>query len=418
MTRSSIAALAVWMVLPPMAQAGVIWEANPSRGMDVFEGLERAPGIIDIQNDPKGLHGRVYHFNIFDKPEGGKERCEAKGCRLTDGSNYRLTRGNTYWIGWRSMYGEGVAQGQAWVAVFQMHAYGGEGMGAPFVLRTLSDRMLHLQNNVMGTNIHIWNAPLITNKWQSFVIRAHMDHRADVGWIEFWYNGIQQTFINGQKRYYCPTHENEEGTYNRLKWGLYRGGANSGNWHAWMSGARIGTTFADVDPDGGTAPTPTPTPGPTPEPTPTPGVTPTPTATPTPGRAIALEAETMAFTHSGTGTTLQTDANASGGRWVSLDAENAGSWLELTTPNVPAGTYTLRMSYKSNNNRGQATLKVDGTPVGGSLDQYGTPPGYPTHTWGTVTFGASGSHKLRLTVAGKRAASGNYVLSADKFTLE
>src|SRR4029434_1990445 len=118
-SRPSTTALALFAALPSLAQAGVIWEANTSRGMEVFEGLERAPGHIDLQNDPKGQFGQVYHFNIFDKPEGGKERCEAKGTRLTDGTNYRLTTGNTYWIGWRSMYGDGIRQGQAWVALFQ-----------------------------------------------------------------------------------------------------------------------------------------------------------------------------------------------------------------------------------------------------------------------------------------------------------
>jgi hypothetical protein len=124
-------------------------------------------------------------------------------------------------------------------------------------------------------------------------------------------------------------------------------------------------------------------------------------------------------TNSGTGTTLQNDANTSGGHWISLDAEATGGWMEFTTPSIPAGTYTLKMSYKTNNNRGQLTMKVDGVQVGGTLEQYkALPSTYPTATLGTVNFATTGTHKLRLTVVGKNSASSNFVLSADKFTLQ
>jgi hypothetical protein len=154
----------------------------------------------------------------------------------------------------------------------------------------------------------------------------------------------------------------------------------------------------------------------TPTPTPTSG----PTATPTPPTSsVSFEAEAVAVTNSGTGTTVQTDANASGGTWISLNATNTGSWMEFTSPSIPAGTYTLSMSYKTNNNRGQLSMKVDGTQVGGTLDQYQALPSvYPTASFGMVTFGSTGTHKFRLTVTGKNSASSSYVLSADKFTLQ
>jgi chitin-binding protein len=136
-----------------------------------------------------------------------------------------------------------------------------------------------------------------------------------------------------------------------------------------------------------------------------------------PAWAASYEAESLAVTNSGTGTSLQTDSNASGGQWISLNATGTGSWMEFTATGVPAGSYTVKMKYKTNNNRGQCTLRVDGTQVGGTLDQYAALPSqYPETTWGTVTL-AAGDHKLRLTVTGKNSASSSYVLSADNFTL-
>jgi hypothetical protein len=78
--------------------------------------------------------------------------------------------------------------------------------------------------------------------------------------------------------------------------------------------------------------------------------------------------------------------------------------------------YSMQMMWKGNTSRGILTLKVDGVQVGGTLDQYASGQTYPTTTFGTVTFASTGTHRIRLTVAGKNAAATNYYLSGDKFT--
>jgi carbohydrate binding protein with CBM35 domain len=134
-------------------------------------------------------------------------------------------------------------------------------------------------------------------------------------------------------------------------------------------------------------------------------------------QTLTYEAESLTVTHSGTGTSLQSDANTSGGQWISLNATGTGSWMEFTLPNVPAGTYSFRLKYKSNNNRGQMDLRVDGVQVGGILDQYSSTAAYPTFTFGNVTFASSGNHLVRMRVTGKNSSSSSYTLSADQFIL-
>src|SRR5579871_1926051 len=73
------------------------------------------------------------------------------------------------------------------------------------------------------------------------------------------------------------------------------------------------------------------------------------------------------------------------------------------------------MEWKSNTSRGILQLSVDGTNLGGTLDQYANPTVYPTTTFGTVSFGSTGKHTIMLTVTGKNPSSSNYQLSADKF---
>ena len=186
------------------------------------------------------------------------------------------------------------------------------------------------------------------------------------------------------------------------------------------SGNAIASTFTarfSTGPTIGTpGPTPTPTNTPVPgQPTPTPTATPTPTITPTPGGGVnggTFEAQNLSPTSSGASTAMQNDAAATGGTWLALTADGVGDWMQFTTPAFNAGTYSVTLRYKRHNNRGILQASVDGTNLGGTLDQYNAAPALVTHTFGNVTLG-NGTHTVRLTVTGRNASSGAYTLSAD-----
>jgi hypothetical protein len=75
------------------------------------------------------------------------------------------------------------------------------------------------------------------------------------------------------------------------------------------------------------------------------------------------------------------------------------------------------MRYKGHPNRGILQARVNGTNVGGTLDQYATTSTYPEHTFGAVTVASTGNVVIRLTVTGRNAAAGAYTLSSDTFSL-
>jgi len=136
-----------------------------------------------------------------------------------------------------------------------------------------------------------------------------------------------------------------------------------------------------------------------------------------PPPTLNFEAENLSYTASGATASVQTDANSSGGKWVELAGNSTGDYINFTVPNVPAGTYQVKMEWKGNTSRGILQLSIDGTNLGSKLDQYSATQSYPTTTFGNVTFGSAGNHTIRLTVTGKNSASSAYQLSADKFTL-
>jgi hypothetical protein len=244
-----IAGIAFTCSLLPSAQAQTFWTADTSRGTSVFEGLEEAPGKISIVADPKGVHGQVYRYDTVDDPSFPKERCESRGTRTPSG-NFRVALGGTYYIGWRELENPMPING-SWVAFWQMHGYGPAGQGAPLVLRVVNGSPnLVMQNNVNGTNVNFWSTPLHLNVWNTFVVHVHLA-TDNTGWVELWYNGVQQKFINGKTRFNCPTWDAKPGSFVMFKWGVYRSSTLNGKGAAstFMSGAKIGATFADVNPN-------------------------------------------------------------------------------------------------------------------------------------------------------------------------
>jgi len=132
--------------------------------------------------------------------------------------------------------------------------------------------------------------------------------------------------------------------------------------------------------------------------------------------ALNFEAESLPFVASGASAVITTDSAASGGKWLQLSGNSTNDYIEVTLPSIAAGTYSIQLRWKANNNRGKMTLKVDGAQLGGTLDQYASTVSYKTTTFGTRALTA-GTHTLRPTVTGKNSASSSYYVSQDKWVL-
>jgi hypothetical protein len=234
------------------APAGVLWEADPSRGTSVFDGLEKAPGSITVADDPKGRYGKSFRYETWDNADGTKERCESRGLRRPDGTVLSLNSsqvGKTFYVGWRALWNPMPTSSGRWIALYQLHISGqssSQPSAGPFVLRTLGDGQLHFQlTSPDGGDRHIWNAPLSLNTWNSFVIGFKLSRSSSDGWVSFWYNGVQQKFTNGSTKYSAAT---LWGDHVNNKWGVYRSGPNSGHAVAYLNQARLGTSYDAVAP--------------------------------------------------------------------------------------------------------------------------------------------------------------------------
>src|SRR5215216_1916260 len=120
------------------------------------------------------------------------------------------------------------------------------------------------------------------------------------------------------------------------------------------------------------------------------------------GTVLSYEAETLTRTTSAVGSKVTSEGAASGGKYVELNAGAAqGAWVELTLPDVPAGSYDLKFLFKSNTNRGIVQASVDGVNQGATCNEYSGSPAYRVAcNLGSKTLSA-GNHRVRFTVSGK-----------------
>ncbi len=136
---------------------------------------------------------------------------------------------------------------------------------------------------------------------------------------------------------------------------------------------------------------------------------------------LTREAESLTRTSSGASTSIQNDANASGGKWVSLNADGIGDYMEFTTPVLPADRYVLRMKYKMNGNRGIMEVYVDGVLVTSPeypIDQYSPQVQYRDDYIGSIPFSPAGTHKVRVRCVGRNPEADAYTLSVDQIVFE
>jgi len=270
------AALAASLLGGGAAEATLIWDGAASQGMGIFKTVGSncgAPGSVAAASD--ATYGTVWRYN---KPSGS-DRCESHGITV-NGSGYVFQNGSSYYLGWRSRLTSTADNN----ANFQWKAYPTDGslQNWPIVLKIISNRITMIQRQPGNDVRTVWSAPVSANQWNHYVLYIGVSSGTTSGWVELWHNGTKQTLSNGTQRWSCRTFDSEHVC---PKWGTY--GASTTSISNYVHALRVGTTYADVGPGGGTSPTPTPTstpatatPTPSPTPTSAPGATPTPTVPP------------------------------------------------------------------------------------------------------------------------------------------
>lgn len=216
----------------------LLWDGDAARGAsNVWKVLNvEGDGAITVETDP--TYGKVWKFY---KP-AGSHRTEGHGAK-----NYQAGEGDDIYIGWRSKLV--MPLNQKTNAEFQWKAYGsGQPMtqNYPIVLSTDDNNRFHLMHYAPGKiGTEVWAAPLTPGTWNSIVMRIKVSRDGAAGFIEFWYNGVKQTLVNGTQRYYGRTLDAD---YCDPKFGIY--GGDPAEITNYVHALKIASTYSEAAPGG------------------------------------------------------------------------------------------------------------------------------------------------------------------------
>ena len=386
------------------AHASVIWAGDPARGTDNFGltgmGNCAAPSSITTANDPQ--RGTVFRYQ---KPSDSN-RCENHGIRLENGTKYAFSNGQTVYLGWWSKLTSTANNN----ANFQWKSYGdGHQQNFPIVLKMINGEMSLMQRQPQGnpTTI-IWRRRIAANEWHHYTLGLHLSDATRGGSIEFWFDGVQQTFNVGGTRFACRTWDT--GNHNCPKWGVYGGtGTTMTNF---VDDPKVGTTLADVLP-GGPAPTATPTPTATPVP-PTPTPTPTPTS-PTGGLINVTPNTATASTNDGNVPANSVDGSLAT-RW---SANGNPQWIQYDLGMSRNVTQTKIAWYQGTGGR-RTTFDVfvsDSPSGGGTAVITGRQSSGATTALETYDFAATSGRYVRIVGHGNTVNAWNSITEVQIFAV-
>lgn len=167
---------------------------NGSRPCDSFESSYSMQ--IEENLVRQGRFAARFEVRQGDHPEGMccGDRAEVAGVGAVDADE-----GDAQWYQWSSLFGEGFPDAEgSWFSIAQWHARR-DGV-PPVALDSYGDGRLGLsvqtwdEPGKLGALFEPWYAPLRTGVWIDVKFHIKWSTSADVGFIELWVDGAQQTF--------------------------------------------------------------------------------------------------------------------------------------------------------------------------------------------------------------------------------
>jgi len=218
---------------PADTAKALYWDGDAALGPMVFKVRETdSLGTISVVDDP--VAGKVW--KLYKPVKNHRTEVHAA-------SGFVADEGDDIYIGWRSKLD--IPEYAPTFAVFQWKAYGDNmKQNFPLVFKTLVTGEIQLQYATpQKVHIGIWATPLTPGVWNDFVLRLYISRDPAKGFVEFWYNGVQQPLAGSSPRYYGRT---LDAGHCDPKWGVYGGDLYTIT--NYVAALKIGPTYNSVAP--------------------------------------------------------------------------------------------------------------------------------------------------------------------------
>lgn len=149
------------------------------------------------------------------EPQTGDARSEVSGPDFSEGQDIyvrdeiRVPNGNTF--------------GSAWELINQLHE---DDWGGSPGIATFLDPNRQIRFGAGDGNPRYWQGPqLEPERWYTLVYRVYLSQDPNQGFVEVWFDGVQQVLLNGSTRMYGETIQT---SHAYLKAGIYRSESSTG----------------------------------------------------------------------------------------------------------------------------------------------------------------------------------------------
>jgi len=179
---------------------------------------------------------RAARFEVRDgdvEPDTGSERSEVSGPTFNEGEDLyirdaiRIPSTNTYSVPWQ--------------IIQQLHE---EDWGGSPGMAVFLEAGPILRIGGGDGSPRFWQSGTVEmDSWHDLIYRVMLSRDSNVGFVEVWLDGVQQTLLNGQLRAYGETIQAPQAY---LKAGVYRSKSSSGTSIVEHDSIVVGTSFAAV----------------------------------------------------------------------------------------------------------------------------------------------------------------------------
>ncbi len=228
-------------------QSQVIWYGNPNKNyLESFYRLSKETGeqaSVNTSND--AVMGKVWNVN---KPAGSKRS------ELARTNGYIPAEGETVYVGWRYKFSiAGEINPSGGMAVFQLKSQDDGSQNYPILIGYTGSK-LSLVKYVAGTTpqanraTRLWEASVNEGQWVSVVIGIKFSRNENLGYVEFWFNGVKQDLVGNtiDKR---VIHRTLDDFGNYFKWGAYNENARPYNVTVNLDEMRVAKTYEEAEPN-------------------------------------------------------------------------------------------------------------------------------------------------------------------------
>ncbi|WP_104024858.1 hypothetical protein [Vibrio hyugaensis] len=204
-----------FLTLSCLSYGSEIWNSEPN----IFGNIEcEYPGNISYELD---LEKKKNVWRFYKPADDLSYRCETRNIRV-DGLQYTWQEDKTYFISWGSKITK-IDDGYGDWVIFQWKSYPNGQQNYP-LLMTVSGSTVRLVyvEPISQEWLTLWSTVIKNEEWSQYKLGLQLSRDPSQGWIEFYYNGEQQTLgSNAVTRYPARTLDDGE---NEPKWGTYNRG--------------------------------------------------------------------------------------------------------------------------------------------------------------------------------------------------